>query len=195
MPSPEEIIAPRRDEPLVDEGGHASFAHQGFFEELSRLFAVLRNRLEATGVESGLANANAIEALNAISRELDNISLSALDRPCPDQQEVYSNMGLRDHSLAPPNVPFVEDATLADLAPPTVQPRLEILGDVDFDGLADDDSAFFNSSTGKWRNRTPSEARGDLGLSTSTPVSGTFLSGDATPKTVTVSNGIVTSIV
>ena len=195
MPSPEEIIAPRRDEPLVDEGGHASFVHQGFFEELARLFAVLRNRLEATGVESGLANANAIEALNAIGRELENIAFSALAKPCPEPQDAYGNLGLRDNSLAPQAVPLVEDFGLPDLAPPPVSPRLEIMGDVDFDGLADKDSAFFNSSTGKWGNRTPSQARGDLGLSTSTPVSGTFLSGDAIPQTVTVSNGIVTNIV
>lgn len=75
--------------------------------------------------------------------------------------------------------------------------QLDRLQDVEIVSIADKDFLSYVSANSRWENRTPSQARTDLGLGTmatqNTGASGSFTTTDG--KTVTVSNGIITNIV
>ena len=75
--------------------------------------------------------------------------------------------------------------------------QLDHLQNVEISSVADKDFLAYISANSRWENRTPTEARSDLGLGSialeNTGASGSFTTTDG--KTVTVSNGVITSIV
>lgn len=70
---------------------------------------------------------------------------------------------------------------------------------VQISGLADKDMLVYIGANSRWENKAPSAVRSNLGLGTmaleNIGVSGTFTTADTPPKTVTVTNGIITNIV
>lgn len=78
-----------------------------------------------------------------------------------------------------------------------VNEGLAELLDVEIASVANSDMLVYISANSRWENRTPSQVRTSLGLGSmalqNTGASGSFTTADS--KTVTVSNGIITSIV
>lgn len=70
---------------------------------------------------------------------------------------------------------------------------------VQITSLTDKDMLVYIGANSRWENKNPAAVRTNLGLGTmalqNTGVSGTFTTADVPPKTVTVTNGIITSIV
>ena len=70
---------------------------------------------------------------------------------------------------------------------------------VQITSLTDKDMLVYIGANSRWENKDPAAVRTNLGLGTmalqNTGVSGTFTTADTPPKTVTVTNGIITSIV
>jgi len=70
---------------------------------------------------------------------------------------------------------------------------------VQITSLTDKDMLVYIGANSRWENKDPAAVRTNLGLGTmalqNTGVSGTFTTADVPPKTVTVTNGIITSIV
>lgn len=70
---------------------------------------------------------------------------------------------------------------------------------VQITSLTDKDMLVYIGANSRWENKAPAAVRTNLGLGTmalqNTGVSGTFTTADIPPKTVTVTNGIITSIV
>lgn len=70
---------------------------------------------------------------------------------------------------------------------------------VQITSLTDKDMLVYIGANSRWENKDPSAVRTNLGLGTmalqNTGVSGTFTTADTPPKTVTVTNGIITNIV
>ena len=70
---------------------------------------------------------------------------------------------------------------------------------VQITSLTDKDMLVYIGANSRWENKAPAAVRTNLGLGTmalqNTGVSGTFTTADTPPKTVTVTNGIITSIV
>lgn len=70
---------------------------------------------------------------------------------------------------------------------------------VEISGLANNDMLLYDGVQSRWENKAPADIRTALGLGTmaleNIGVSGTFITADTPPKTVTVTDGIITSIV
>ena len=70
---------------------------------------------------------------------------------------------------------------------------------VQITSLTDKDMLVYIGANSRWENKDPAAVRTNLGLGTmaleNIGVSGTFTTADTPPKTVTVTNGIITSIV
>lgn len=70
---------------------------------------------------------------------------------------------------------------------------------VQITSLTDKDMLVYIGANSRWENKNPAAVRTNLGLGTmalqNTGVSGTFTTADTPPKTVTVTNGIITNIV
>lgn len=70
---------------------------------------------------------------------------------------------------------------------------------VQITSLTDKDMLVYIGANSRWENKAPAAVRTNLGLGTmaleNIGVSGTFTTADTPPKTVTVTNGIITSIV
>lgn len=70
---------------------------------------------------------------------------------------------------------------------------------VEISGLANNDMLLYDGVQARWENKAPADIRTALGLGTmaleNIGVSGSFTTADTPPKTVTVTNGIITSIV
>lgn len=70
---------------------------------------------------------------------------------------------------------------------------------VQITSLTDKDMLVYIGANSRWENKDPAAVRTNLGLGTmalqNTGVSGTFTTADTPPKTVTVTNGIITNIV
>jgi hypothetical protein len=70
---------------------------------------------------------------------------------------------------------------------------------VEISGLANNDMLLYDGVQLRWENKAPADIRTALGLGTmaleNIGVSGTFITADIPPQTVTVTDGIITSIV
>ena len=79
----------------------------------------------------------------------------------------------------------------------TIDESLSRLQDVEIASVANSDMLVYISANSRWENRTPAQVRTSLGLGSmaleNTGASGSFTTADS--KTVTVTNGVITSIV